>query len=299
MSEREDISFESGGERCAAWLYRPEGEGPHPCVVLAHGFGGVREARLWAYAERFREAGLAALVFDYRHFGASSGEPRQLLSVKRQLEDWRAALAFARSLEGVDTDRIVAWGTSMSGGHVLTVAARDHEIAAAIVQCPFTDAFASSSRADPRTSVRLLAAAVRDRVGALAGCAPVYLPAAAPPGTVALMNAPDVVPGIEAITRGVDGFDDRITARAVFDILRYRPGRTAGDITCPLFAALCEHDSLAPARAARHQIASAPQAEIAVYPIGHFDIYVGRDFDRAVGDYLAFLQAHVPVARSG
>src|SRR3954452_14189113 len=58
---REDIEFHSGGNTCAAWLYRPESEGPHPIVVLAHGFAGVREARLWAYAERFAAAGMGAL----------------------------------------------------------------------------------------------------------------------------------------------------------------------------------------------------------------------------------------------
>ena len=51
--------------------------GRFPGVVLAHGWTGVREQRLDAYAERFAGAGLAALVFDYRHFGASAGEPRQ------------------------------------------------------------------------------------------------------------------------------------------------------------------------------------------------------------------------------
>jgi len=51
--------------------------------VLAHGFGGVREARLDAFAERFGDAGLAALVFDYRYFGASTGEPRQLIDIGR------------------------------------------------------------------------------------------------------------------------------------------------------------------------------------------------------------------------
>ena len=73
--ERTDVTFDSGGEACAAWLYRPEGTGDSaaPCVVMAHGFGGVKEARLDAYAERFAAAGMAALVFDYRHFGARGG----------------------------------------------------------------------------------------------------------------------------------------------------------------------------------------------------------------------------------
>src|SRR3954453_69051 len=103
---REQADFTSDGARCAAWLYRPEGGGEAPCVVMAHGFSGVREQRLDAFAERFAAAGLAALVFDYRHFGASEGEPRQLLDIKRQLADWRAAVAYARSLDAIDPDRI-------------------------------------------------------------------------------------------------------------------------------------------------------------------------------------------------
>src|SRR5882724_7884126 len=99
---REDVTFSSGGERIAAWLYRPEDDaGDVPCVVLAHSFSGVREQRLDAYAGRFAAAGLAALVFDYRHFGASSGEPRSLLDIAKQHADWRAAIAYARSLEGI------------------------------------------------------------------------------------------------------------------------------------------------------------------------------------------------------
>ena len=50
-----------------------------PMPVMAHGLGGVRQMRLDAFAERFSSAGYRCLVFDYRHFGASAGEPRQLL----------------------------------------------------------------------------------------------------------------------------------------------------------------------------------------------------------------------------
>src|SRR4051812_14335032 len=133
---RRDVSFESGGERCAAWLYEPDGAGPHPIAVLAHGFGGTRTARLWAYAQRFAEAGSAALVFDYRHFGDSGGEPRQLLDIRHQLDDWRAAVAYARGLNGIDPDRVALWGTSLSGGHVTVVAAEGKRGAAAISPGP-------------------------------------------------------------------------------------------------------------------------------------------------------------------
>src|SRR5437870_3036146 len=62
--QRSDVTFQSDGTRCAAWLYRPvpSGGGPAPCVVLAHGFSAVRDQRLDAYAERFLQAGLTALL---------------------------------------------------------------------------------------------------------------------------------------------------------------------------------------------------------------------------------------------
>ena len=114
---------------------------------MAHGFSGVREQRLDAYAERFAAAGLAVLVFDYRHFGASQGEPRQLLSIAPPARaDWRAAVAHARYLLEVDPKRVAVWGTSFSGGHVVAVAAADPAIAAVVSQAPFTDGLSAIAR---------------------------------------------------------------------------------------------------------------------------------------------------------
>jgi uncharacterized protein len=113
-----EVSFDSGGTRCvgihlAGLSDAFVGEdGLRPCVVLAHGFGGTVDSGLMPYTQRFAAAGLDALAFDYRHFGASDGEPRQLISIREQLEDYAAAIAFARSLPGVDPERIAVWGSS-------------------------------------------------------------------------------------------------------------------------------------------------------------------------------------------
>ncbi len=90
-AERTDVEFDSGCDRCAAWLYRPaEAREPTPAVVLAPGLAGVRAAAVDGFAAHFAAAGMAALVFDYRGFGDSGGSPRQLMTVHRQLEDWHA-----------------------------------------------------------------------------------------------------------------------------------------------------------------------------------------------------------------
>ena len=108
-------------------------------MVMAHGLSATKELRLPAYAERFCAAGIGVLLFDYRHFGASGGEPRQLLDISRQHADFRRALAYARDLDWVDPERVGLFGSSFAGGHVLAVGAADGRVAAIVSQCPFTD----------------------------------------------------------------------------------------------------------------------------------------------------------------
>ncbi len=161
-----DIQFDSNGVKCSAYLYRPTTEAATPMIVMAHGLGGTRRMRLTAFADRFVAEGYACLVFDYRYFGDSEGQPRQLLDIKSQLEDWKAAIAYARSLSNIDKNKIILWGSSFSGGHVLATAAQDANICAVVSQCPFTDGLSSSLAMSPITSVKLTALAVRDRIGA-------------------------------------------------------------------------------------------------------------------------------------
>jgi fermentation-respiration switch protein FrsA (DUF1100 family) len=94
--DRKDLLFSSGTNSCAAWLYPAAcGVDPGPIVVMAHGLSGTRRDRLGPFAERFAAGGIAALVFDYRGFGDSGGEP-DAFDPGRQLDDWRAAIALAR-----------------------------------------------------------------------------------------------------------------------------------------------------------------------------------------------------------
>src|SRR5256885_1925472 len=144
------VAFPSSGDECRAWAFMPDAERP-PLVILGHGLGATREYGLEPYAERFAEAGIAALVFTYRHFGDIGGEPRQLLDIERQLGDWAAALAYARHLDGIDHDRIALWGTSFAGGHVIEAAAPDGAVAAVLSQCPLTDRLAPARAPGPRS----------------------------------------------------------------------------------------------------------------------------------------------------
>jgi len=300
VSERADVWFDSWGERCAAWLYRPaDGAGADvPCVVLAHGWTGIREARLDAYAERFAAAGMAALVFDYRHFGASEGEPRQLLDIRRQLEDWAAAIAYARTLEGVDPERIALWGSSFSGGHVIETAARDRRIAAVVAQVPFVDGLANLPRLGPRHALALTREGLKDQLGALRGRPPHMLASVGPPGSLAVMNSPDAEPGFRALIPSGADWPNEAAARVALRVGSYRPIRKAAQVRCPILFCLATGDVITPPDLAEKAAARAPRAEVLRYPGGHFDPYVGELFERVVADQVAFFSRHLALARS-
>jgi uncharacterized protein len=294
---RIDTTFSSGGARCAAYVYRPEAApegGPAvPCVVMAHGFSATRDDGLPAFAERFAAAGLAVVLFDYRGFGASEGEPRQLLDIGGQLDDYAAAIAFARSLDGVDPDRIALWGSSFSGGHVLEAARRDGRIAAVVAQCPFTDGLAAMRMVPLENVVKLTGQAVADIAGSLAGRPPRTVPAVGPAGSVAIMTSPDAEPGFQAIVAEGSRWRNAVAARIGLRVGAYRPGRAAAHITCPLLVCICERDAVTPPEPAERAAAAAPRGEVRHYPIGHFEIYGGEPFERAVADQVEFLTRHL------
>jgi dienelactone hydrolase len=270
-----------------------------PCVVMAHGLGGTRAARLDAYAERFAEAGLHVLVFDYRHFGASDGEPRQRFSIRAQLDDWANAIAYARALDGVDADRIALWGSSFSGGHVVTAAAEDGRVRAVSAQGPMMDGLAAFmnifSYAGPFQALRLGAHACWDALGIIGGHRHL-IPIIGAPGDLAVMTSEDSVSGYRSIAPA--DWNNSLTAAWMLEFPLYRPVAKAGQLNCPILICICQKDSVAPPSAAERCAQRAGErAEIKRYDIGHFDVYVGEGFERAVSDQTEFftrqLRAHL------
>ncbi len=262
-------------------------------VVLAHGFGLVREARLDAYAERFVAAGLAALVFDYRHFGASEGDPRQLLDVGRQLADWRAAINFTRGLPGVDGGRVALWGTSFSGGHVAALAAADQRIAAIISQVPYSGLGGRKGPPRVRFLARMLVAAVHDELRGRAGCLPATIPLVAEPGTFGAFVRPGAVAELHALLPAEHTWVNSYTPRVSLRLPRFRPFDTAAEVRCPWLVMLSDHDEVTPADQAAELASKAPNVEMHRYPTEHFEIYSGAWFDRAVGVQAEFLRRHL------
>jgi alpha-beta hydrolase superfamily lysophospholipase len=283
--EREDLTFRSGGDSCAAWLYPAAGEAAAaPVVVMAHGLSGTRRDRLGPFAERFAASGIAALLFDHRGFGDSGGEPDRFHPA-RQLEDWRAATAFARSLAGVDPDRVATFGSSMGGGNALAAAAEDRRIAAAVSQVPFIDVLRQAHRPPPAVVAQMLLAAALDR----------HLPAVGQPHEAALINAPGGEAGWRRVVEaGEDSrWRNRVSARWLLG-RPYRPARHAATLHCPWLVCVGEADRVAKPGAAIAAARRAPFGELRTYPgVDHFDVYDGPQHEAVVADEIAFLRRHL------
>jgi alpha-beta hydrolase superfamily lysophospholipase len=282
---RKDVAFSSAHDTCAAWFYPAAAdEGARPIIVMAHGLTGTRRDRLGAFAERFAAAGIAALVFDYRGFGDSTGEP-DLYEPSRQLEDWRAAIALARSLPDIDPERVATFGSSSGGGHALAAAAADAKVAAAISQVPMLDRGTQSYSKPQHIVEKMKAAAAEGR----------YLPAVGQPHEAALISAPGAEVGWRRVVAiGEDSrWRNRVSAAWLVGP-PYSPIQHAASLHCPWLVCIGAEDQVAKPGPAIEAARGAPKGEFRIYPgVDHFDIYDGPTHEAVVADEIEFLCRHL------
>ena len=285
----------SSGDAIEAWVYLPESSGPHPAVVMAHGIGGIKAGGLAPFAERFREEGFAAIAFDYRNFGGSAGQPREVLSVPRQRADYSTVIGWAVEQPHIDPRQIIAWGTSFAGMHVLELAVSDNRLAAAVAQAPLTDGLAAAMMSEPKNGTRLFGLALLDRVGALFCRQPIYIPGHGRPGDLSIGATPDGPFG-EKLMTPKDGtpWHDRVAARSLLSFSWRRPVRRATSVRVPLLLVVPEADSIAPVPAALEVARKAPGAELFRSAGGHYDVYEGgASFADVLRTGVDFLHRHV------
>jgi fermentation-respiration switch protein FrsA (DUF1100 family) len=295
LKSRKDVSFHVKGTKISAWLYLPENvSGPVPCIIMSHGFGGTKDILLERYALRYIEAGYAALTFDYRHFGESEGEPRQLMLISLQLEDFKAAIDFARSLKEIEPGKIVLWGASASGGYGIVIAAQDKTIAGVVSVCPGLDHKASEQMLRKTLGfkhfLRLFVHGQRDMMRSRLGLSPHTIPIVGIPGTMAMLPILDAYEGYSKIVS--ENFINEICARVILRSHGFDPSKHIQNVHCPVLIQICDHDVLAPIRPETEKELR-KYAEVKRYPIGHFDIYHGDNFEKAVSDQLEFFKKHL------
>lgn len=313
---RRRTSFPSGDSWCVGTLTLPPGDGPHPLVVASHGFGMTVECGLLTVADRLVEHGIGSLVFDYRGFGRSLGEPRQVLDIARQREDVRAALAHARTLPEVDGRRLALWGTSFAGGHVLAVAAEEPHLAAAIAQVPAADGRAfvrGDGVGDPaaaptdagadggslawiRHGLGLAARSAIDTVRAAVGAAPLYVPIAGELGSHAVIAGPDARDTLSVFVPDVERFDNRVAARIVLAMVRDRPVVTAHRIVAPLLVVVARYDRIAPPVPARTAAEAAADGHVMEVDVQHMEVYQQPHLDELLAAEIEWLRPRLGLA---
>ena len=189
------VSFRSKGLNCSAFLYIPEKSSVEitlPAIVMAHGLSGVKEQALPQVADKFAAAGFVTLLFDYRFFGDSEGEPRNQVFPLEMVEDYRNAISWISGLPEVNPQRIGIWGTSLSGSLVLYTGTFDRRVRAIVAQVPALFSPVLRYARNPEKWDSDSNAILQDRIERYRTGTVNYVNIVAPPGQ------PCVLPGKEA-----------------------------------------------------------------------------------------------------
>ena len=291
---RTEVTFESGDAWCAGWLYRPTDSGEDiPCVVMAHGFSLTRHDGLASYAETLAAAGTAVLVYDHRRIGDSGGQPRQLIRLRPQLEDRRSAIAHARSIPGIDPDRIVVWGYSLSGGSAVQAAATDPRLAGAILMCPMLDGALrtfNTLKSDPRNIALLIMQSVRDWIGST------HIPVTGPSGMHSMLSLPGEADGLSSMIGAGSPWRKDVRAGPFLTWALHRPVRNAHKVACPVLIQIGRRDISAPVRAAQRFAARSQRTTLDSYDVDHFEPFSEPVAAEMAADQAAWLTRTVIAA---
>ncbi|HEX4000625.1 MAG TPA: SDR family NAD(P)-dependent oxidoreductase [Pirellulales bacterium] len=291
LADVQQLAFMSGGVACDAWLIRPPAaRQPMPVVLMAHGFAAEKSFGLIPYAEHFVRRGLAVMLFDYRHFGASGGAPRNLVSCRRQREDWQAALNVARQLPGIDPTRIALWGTSFSGGHVVDCASRNPDVAAVVAQVPMLDVPASLGKHGLRYCSQAVWHGLRDLFRAATFRTPHLVPIVGRPEVFAVMNNPGCDEGYRRLVPLDAEWPNACPARILLTSILHRPIARASHVKAPTLLVIAEQDQLISARSIRKAAGRMENATLITVAGDHFSPYYGETFHHVVAREANFLE---------
>ncbi|KAJ3540485.1 hypothetical protein NM688_g6222 [Phlebia brevispora] len=279
-----------------AWCYLPKaGRAPHPVIIMAHGLGSNKLMGLAVYAQAFASAGYACVVFDYRRWGASDGTPRNSLYIADQLDDYRTVIKYCRQQPEFDPQRVIIWGTSLAGGHVSVLSAEaELNLSAVVAQCPWLGIGAKPALSLPL--LKLIAYSYLDWIEQAVGFGPLYVPTAAAPGQLAILNTPDSPMLRDDLPYVKSDFPNEITASAVFQMQKHRAVDNASKVTCPILIVHADHDSICVTQGALDFARNCPKAELVRLECGHFDIYPRQPYHKqALDAELEFIKRIVPV----
>ncbi len=286
---RRDVTFQSRGLRCRGWLYTPDSLGPGrkaPAVVMANGFSATKEMALPRFAERFAAAGLATLVFDYRFFGESDGQPRNQILPLEMVEDYRNAITWVSDLPEVDSGRVGVWGTSLSGGLVLYVGTYDKRVKAVVAQVPSALNYESRRAMNPTSFDAANALLLNDRVARYKTGAVNYIKVVAPDAEPCALPGKAPYDAVMALAEGAPNWRNQVTLESLEKIREFDPVSLIHLLApAALLLVAAEKDELIPLTAVRnaYERACSPKS-LTVLPMTHFQVYYEPWLSRAIDE---------------
>jgi pimeloyl-ACP methyl ester carboxylesterase len=288
MEER--VTFYSEGTKVAGILGIPDGPGPRAAVILCHGFSMVKEIWLPENARRFREAGYVTLLFDYRFFGESGGEPRQRLIPMAQVADVKNAITYLETRREVRADRIGLYGTSFGCGNVSYVAGTDDRVRATVGVAGPGDC-ERVYRSGPKFD-EFMAKVRAARQKLVATGEVTYLSSSR-----LMARDPGTAEKLDRAHKDFPGWRPEVTFESLLDIVAFRPESVVERIAPrPILWIHPEKDGLVPLFEAQSLYAKArhPKKLVVLEGMDHVAIYEGEGRDRVMKEALAFFREHMP-----
>lgn len=290
------IAFQVQGLHCRGVLHLPEQVEKPPIIVMGNGYATEWQFGTKQTIQAFVDAGFACLNFDYRHFGKSDGEPRQVVDIQAQLEDWRAALIYAAKLGEVDGQRMAVWGSSLGGGHAISIAAENPQLKAMIAQVPHCCSNAAFKTVALSAVFKGVGYAALDSMRNLVGMKPLLIPVLSEPGEYGVMTHPGWREHYLSLVNEESQWKNEIPARSLFKSGQYRPILVADKIACPSLVVYGENDPGCTKDIIEETAAKIPNSQTYAYPGDHFDVYGGGFFDDIIAQEVAFFKQHLQPA---
>jgi pimeloyl-ACP methyl ester carboxylesterase len=295
---QERFTLKSSGTQIVGYHWAPSDTTTlNPIVIIAHGLGGLQTSRLQPYAERFSAAGYHAVTFDYRYWGQSAGYPRNIIDVKSQQDDYTAVANFAGNLTGVDPTRVILWGTSLSGGHVLELGVKLRTAVAVIAQVPHVNGLATVGMLPPDSLPGLVSAGLQDSGRSLTNSTPLYVPTANRTGEFGALTQAGAYEGYQFIQPNPPAPGNVFPARFVLQLPTFSPDTTAPNSKLPTFLGVGLTDNVVSPNATLAMARRFKTASVYNYTeAGHFDVYPTKPyFETTMAQQIAFLQSNVPI----
>lgn len=259
----------------------------------------MRHQFLPNFAERFVAAGFTTFVYDNRCWGDSEGLPRNNVDPVLQTRDYYDAFNFVKSLPDVDPEKIIYWGSSMSGGNALFAAAVNKSVKAVIAQVPFVTGEVVSAPAALFCELLL-----QDRVNMASGKEPVMAPVlpeteeeALSGNSHAILKDPSGVRFTEELDKRGYAREKMATLQSLFHSVGHEPRAVIKRIAPrPILFVVAENDTTIPSNMQLQVYSEAlePKRLHIIKGASHFDPYYGAPFEENIKVQLGFLKEIFP-----